>query len=583
MARRYASQDWVQPGNPLGLTYRGHIRSMGYTDFDMERPVIGVCNPWSELNPGHWHFRMLADAVKRGIWAAGGFPLEFPTISMCEVFHNISTLIYRNLMALDTEEFIDSMPFDGVVLLSTCDKDVPAQIMGLATANKPAIIITGGTRLAGFYNGQTVACSTDTQKFSWDYKAGVIGEAEMHEVEMNGFFNTCGACGVMGTANSVQSIAEALGLSLTGTASIPAVYAHRIHAAEATGIKIMELVEKDIKPSDILTRPAFENAIKVLMGMGASTNLVIHLIAMARRAGVDLTLDDFDRISAETPFITDVKPSGCVTVEELYHAGGVAGVMKQLAPLLDLSVMTATGKTLGENLQDVTVRNPNVIRSLDNPLAPSGGLKILRGSLAPDGAVIKTAAASPNLLKHTGPAAVLRHPAREPGGRRARFDIQGWVDEHFAHIDENYVIINRGMGPVGAPGMPEVGPVGLPTHLLKKGMRDMVRITDARMSGTSYGTIVLHVAPEAAVGGPLAVVEDGDLIELDAERGVLNLLVDEREIQRRLEAWTPDPPAYQQGYRALWIDQVLQAPDGCDFKFSQEKNWLDRQRELRAK
>ncbi len=583
MARRYASQDWVQPGNPLGLTYRGHIRSMGYTDFDMERPVIGVCNPWSELNPGHWHFRMLADAVKRGIWAAGGFPLEFPTISMCEVFHNISTLIYRNLMALDTEEFIDSMPFDGVVLLSTCDKDVPAQIMGLATANKPAIIITGGTRLAGFYNGQTVACSTDTQKFSWDYKAGVIGEAEMHEVEMNGFFNTCGACGVMGTANSVQSIAEALGLSLTGTASIPAVYAHRIHAAEATGIKIMELVEKDIKPSDILTRPAFENAIKVLMGMGASTNLVIHLVAMARRAGVDLTLDDFDRISAETPFITDVKPSGCVTVEELYHAGGVSGVMKQLAPLLDLSVMTATGKTLGENLQDVTVRNPNVIRSLDNPLAPSGGLKILRGSLAPDGAVIKTAAASPNLLKHTGPAAVLRHPAREPGGRRARFDIQGWVDEHFAHIDENYVIINRGMGPVGAPGMPEVGPVGLPTHLLKKGMRDMVRITDARMSGTSYGTIVLHVAPEAAVGGPLAVVEDGDLIELDAERGVLNLLVDEREIQRRLEAWTPDPPAYQQGYRALWIDQVLQAPDGCDFKFSQEKNWLDRQRELRVK
>jgi dihydroxy-acid dehydratase len=583
MARRYASQDWVQPGNPLGLTYRGHIRSMGYTDFDMERPVIGVCNPWSELNPGHWHFRMLADAVKRGIWAAGGFPLEFPTISMCEVFHNISTLIYRNLMALDTEEFIDSMPFDGVVLLSTCDKDVPAQIMGLASANKPAIIITGGTRLAGFYNGQTVACSTDTQKFSWDYKAGVIGEAEMHEVEMNGFFNTCGACGVMGTANSVQSIAEALGLSLTGTASIPAVYAHRIHAAEATGIKIMELVEKDIKPSDILTRPAFENAIKVLMGMGASTNLVIHLIAMARRAGVNLTLDDFDRISAETPFITDVKPSGCVTVEELYHAGGVAGVMKQLAPLLDLSVMTATGKTLGENLQDVTVRNPNVIRPLDNPLAPSGGLKILRGSLAPDGAVIKTAAASPNLLKHTGPAAVLRHPAREPGGRRARFDIQGWVDEHFAHIDENYVIINRGMGPVGAPGMPEVGPVGLPTHLLKKGMRDMVRITDARMSGTSYGTIVLHVAPEAAVGGPLAVVEDGDLIELDAERGVLNLLVDEREIQRRLEAWTPDPPAYQQGYRALWIDQVLQAPDGCDFKFSQEKNWLDRQRELRAK
>jgi dihydroxy-acid dehydratase len=494
------------------MTIRGHIRAMGYTDYDMQRPIIGVCNPWSELNPGHWHFRMLGDAVKRGVWAAGGFPLEFPTISMCEVFHNISTLIYRNLMALDTEEFMDSMPFDGVVLLSTCDKDVPAQLMAMATVNKPSIIVTGGTRLAGFYEGQTVACSTDTQRFEWDYKAGVIGEAELNEVEMNGFFNTCGACGVMGTANSVQSMAEALGMTLPGCASIPAVYAQRIQMAEATGVKIMELVDKDIKPRDILTQPAFENAIKVLMGTGASTNLVIHLIAIARRAGVDLCLDDFDRISKETPFITNVKPCGTVTVEELYRAGGITAVMKELEPLLDTTVMTASGQALAENLKGVRVRNRDVIRPLSDPLARDGGLHIVRGTLAPDGAVIKTEAASASLLKHTGPAVVLKSRKQED------------IDRDLAHITADHVIVNRYMGPVGAPGMPEVGPAGLPRHLLREGVRDMVRITDARMSGTSYGTVVLHVAPEAAVGGPLAVVQDGDRIELDAMSGKLNLL-----------------------------------------------------------
>jgi len=556
------SRDWLNLDNPLNLTTRGHLRAMGFTDFDMGRPVIGVCNTWSEINPGHWHFKTLVEAVKRGIWAAGGFPLEFPTISMCEVFHNISTLIYRNLMALDTEEFIDSVPFDGVVLLSTCDKDVPAQLMAAISANKPAIIITGGTRLAGFYEGQTVACSTDTQRFTWDYLAGTIGKDELREVEMNGFHNTCGACGVMGTANSVQSMAEALGMALPGTANIPAVYAQRIHAAEATGIKIMELVERNIRPRDIMTRPAFENAIRVLMATGASTNLVIHLIAIARRGGIDLTLDDFDRLSKATPFITDVKPCGRVTVEELYHAGGIHAVMKTLEPLLDTSVMTCSGKTLAENLKDARVRNSEVIRPLSNPIEPDGGLRIVRGTLAPAGAVIKTSAASSHLLKHTGPAAILKSRKQED------------VDRDLAHTTPDHVIINRNMGPVGAPGMPEVGPAGLPRHLLKQGLRDMVRITDARMSGTSYGTIVLHVAPEAAVGGPLAVVQDGDMIELDAERGALNLLVDEREIQRRLAAWTPARPKYTSGYKALWIDQCTQAPDGCDFKFCAEKDWL---------
>jgi len=568
MSRGSIGRAFVDLGNPLNMIRRGHLRAMGYTDYDMGRPIIGVCNPWSELNPGHWHFKTLAEAVKRGIWAAGGFPLEFPTISMCEVFHNISTLIYRNLMALDTEEFMDSMPLDGVVLLSTCDKDVPAQLMAMATVNKPSLIVTGGTRLAGFYEGQTVACSTDTQRFHWNYLAGDIGVAEMQEVEMNGFFNTCGACGVMGTANSVQSMAEALGMTLPGCASIPAVYAQRIHIAEASGVKIMELVERDLKPRDIMTRPAFENAIKVLMATGASTNLVIHLIAIARRAGVHLTLDDFDRLSRETPFITDVKPCGAATVEELYHAGGITAVMKELEPLLDTTVMTASGKPLAENLQGVRVRNRGpfaervIIRPLSDPISPDGGLRILRGSLAPDGAVLKTSAATPGLLKHSGPAVVLKSRLQED------------IDRDFSHITADYMIINRNMGPVGAPGMPEVGPTGLPRHLLRQGVRDMVRITDARMSGTSYGTIALHVAPEAAVGGPLAVVQDGDMIELDAARGALNLLLDEREIQRRLAQWQPDPPKYTQGYRALWIDQVTQAPDGCDFKFCSEKDWL---------
>jgi dihydroxy-acid dehydratase len=564
MPRGSIGRAFVDMSNPLRMGSRGHLRSMGFTDFDMGRPIIGVCNPWSELNPGHWHFKTLAEAVKRGIWAAGGFPLEFPTISMCEVFHNVSTLIYRNLMALDTEEFIDSMPFDGVVLLSTCDKDVPAQLMAMASVNKPSIIITGGTRLAGFYEGKTVACSTDTQRFEWNYKAGVIGKAELKEVEDNGFYNTCGACGVMGTANSAQSIAEALGMALPGTANIPAVYAQRIHAAEATGLKIMELVDKDIKPRDIMSMEAFENAIKVLMATGASTNLVIHLIAIARRAGLHLTIDDFDRLSRKIPFITDVKPCGSVTVEELYHAGGIHAVMKTLEPLLDTSVMTCTGRPLAENLQTARVRNPSVIRPLSHPIDPEGGLRIVRGTLAPDGAVIKTSAGSPHLLKHTGPAAILTSRKQED------------IDRDFAHITADHVIINRNMGPVGAPGMPEVGPSGLPRHLLRQGVRDMVRITDARMSGTSFGTVVLHVAPEAAIGGPLGIVHNGDMIELDAENGVLNLLVDEREIKRRAAEWKPAPPKYEKGYRALWVDQVLQAPDGCDFAFCTEDHWLSK-------
>jgi dihydroxy-acid dehydratase len=561
----------VDMENPLDGTFRGHIRAMGYTDFDMTRPIIGVCNPWSELNPGHWHFRALGDAVKRGIWAAGGFPLEFPTISMCEVFHDISTLIYRNLMAMDTEEMIASMPIQGIVLLSTCDKDVPAQAMALATVNKPSIIVTGGTRLAGFWKGETIACSSDTIRFSYDYRAGVMSDEEMYEVEYNGLYNTCGACGVMGTANSVQSMAEALGLTLPGCASIPAVYAQRIHIAEATGLKIMELVERDIRPSDILTRSAFENAIRVQMGTGASTNLMIHLIAIARRAGVDLTLDDFDRISNEVPFIANVKPGGRYTVEELYHAGGIRAVMKELEPLLDTSVMTASGHTLKENLEGVTVKNRELIRPLSDPIQPDGGLRIVRGSLAPDGAVIKVSAASPHLLKHVGPAAVLERPQKG-----TKQDLN-WVDEALAYATPDHVIINRHQGPIGAPGMPETGATGLPAHLLRQGLRDMVRITDARMSGTCYGTVVLHVAPEAAIGGPLAIVQDGDMIELDAEAGKLNLLVDEREIQRRLAAWQAPPPAYEVGYRALWLDQVLQAPDGCDFKFNVNKKWRDRQ------
>jgi dihydroxy-acid dehydratase len=547
---------------------RGHIRSMGYTDFDMKRPIIGVCNPWSELNPGHWHFRMLGDAVKRGIWAAGGFPLEFPTISVCEVFHDISSLIYRNLMAMETEEMLASTPIQGAVLLSTCDKDVPAQIMALATVNKPVIIVTGGTRLSGFYEGKTVACATDNLKMLADYKAGVVGDKEMIEMEMNCTFNTCGACGVMGTANSVQSMAEALGLTLPGCASIPAVYAQRIQMAEATGIKIVELVERDIRPSDILTRPAIENAIRVQMATGASTNVVIHLIAIARRAGINLTLDDFNRISKETPFITNVKPSGDYTVEDLYHAGGIVAVMKELEPLLDTSVMTVSGQKLAENLKGVEVKNREVIHSLSKPIQSDGGIAVVHGNLAPDGAVIKTSAATQNLLKHTGPAAVLP----DSPGFGVDFHSED-IDRNFAHITADHVIVGRNKGPVGAPGMPEGGNIELPKHILQQGVRDMVRVVDNRMSGTCFGTIVLHVSPEAAIGGPLAIVKDGDMIELDARAGKLNLLVEEREINRRLSEWKAPQPKFETGYRSLWMDQVNQAQDGCDFKFNVDKNW----------
>jgi len=557
--------------NPMGGFLRGHIRSMGYTDFDMKRPVIGVCNPWSELNPGHWHFRMLGDAVKRGIWAAGGFPLEFPTISVCEVFHDISTLIYRNLMAMETEEMLASTPIEGAVLLSTCDKDVPAQVMALATVNKPVIIVTGGTRLSGYYQGKSVACSTDTLKMLTDHKAGVIGDKELQEGEMNCFYNTCGACGVMGTANSVQAMAEALGLTLPGTADIPSVYAQRIQAAEATGIKIMELVKRDIRPSDIMTRPAIENAIRVQMATGASTNVVIHLIAIARRAGVDLTLDDFDRISKETPVIANLKPGGDYTVEDLYHAGGIVAVMKELEPLLDTSVMTVNGKTLKENLKGVEVKNHDVIHSLSNPLQADGGIAVVRGNLAPDGAVIKTSAASPNLLRHTGPAAVLP----DSPGFAVDFHSED-VDRIFADITPDHVIVGRNKGPVGAPGMPEGGNIELPKHILQQGVRDMVRVVDYRMSGTCFGTVVLHVSPEAAIGGPLAIVKNGDMIELDARAGKLNLLVEEREIQRRLAKWKAPKPPFETGYRSLWMDQVNQAQDGCDFKFNVDKNWRKR-------
>jgi dihydroxy-acid dehydratase len=365
-----------------------------------------------------------------------------------------------------------------------------------------------------------------------------------------------------------------MGLSLPGCASIPAVYAQRIHMAEASGIQIVELVKRDIRPSDILTRAAIENAIRVQMATGASTNLMIHITAIARRAGIHLTLDDFDRISKETPFITNVKPSGAVTVEELYHAGGIHGVMKRLAPMLDTSVMTVSGKTLGENLQSARIKDPSIIRPLDDPIQPTGGLAIVRGNLAPDGAVIKTAAATPRLCKHVGPAAIL--PEQDRQRRQGHGHYQESVDAALANATPDHVIISRYKGPVGAPGMPEGGNAGLPTHLLRQGVRDMVRVVDHRMSGTSYGTVVLHVAPEAAIGGPLAIVEDGDMIELDAEAGKLNLLVDEREIQRRFVSWTPPEPAYDTGYRSLWIDQVTQAPEGCDFRFNVDPKWRDK-------
>ncbi len=554
--KTFRSTAWFQGDQYEHLSRRAWLRSEGFSDAAFDgRPVIGICNSWSELTNCNAHLRQVAEAVKRGVWAAGGVPLEFPTISLGEMFMKPTTMLFRNLMSMDVEESITANPIDGVVLLCGCDKTTPAQLMGAASADIPAIMVTGGPMLSGRWNGEPLGSGTDGRKLFEALRAGRIGEEQWAEVE-GCISRSAGHCTVMGTASTMASMAESLGMMLSGGAAIPAVDARRYQLAEASGRRIVEMVLEDLTPSRILTREAFENAIRTDMAIGGSTNAVVHLLAIAGRAGVDLCLDDFDRISRETPYITNVKPSGQFLMEDFFYAGGLPCVTKELLPLLHGDALTVSGRTVADEVQEVQIRNRDLIKTLDQPLNPEGGTAILYGNLAPNGAVIKQTAASPHLLRHRGKALVFdRYETL-----RARIDDD-------LDVDENTVMVLQNAGPLGGPGFPEWGHLPIPTKLLKAGVNDIVRVSDARMSGTSFGTDVLHVSPEAAVGGPLAAVRTGDEIELDVPGRRIDLRVDEREIEGRLADRKPPAAHYRRGYGRLFLDQVTQAHLGCDFRF----------------
>jgi L-arabonate dehydrase len=551
------SSKWFDAPEYYGFARRAWLRSEGF-DHDIfdGRPVIGVCNSWSELNNCNAHLRQVAEAVKRGVWAAGGLPLEFPTISLGEMFMKPTTMLYRNLMAMDVEESIRANPIDAVVLLCGCDKTTPAQLMGAASADIPAIVVPGGPMLAGQWRGRRLGSGTDGRKLFDLYRAGQIGDEELCEIE-GSIARTPGHCTVMGTASTMTSLAEALGMTLTGCANIPAPDARRMAMAEASGRRAVELVREDLRPSRILTREAFENAITTLMALGGSTNAVVHLIAIAGRLGVRITLDDFDRISRSTPYIVNVKPSGEFVMEDLFEAGGVPAVMNEIRGLLRLDCATVTGRTIGDNIANARAGNREVIREISAPIHGEGGIAVLYGNLAPDGAVIKQTAASPALLRHRGRAYVFE----------TREQMLAEIDRDDLPVDANTVLVMKNCGPKGAPGFPEWGHIPIPKKLLKQGVADMVRISDARMSGTSFGAVVLHVAPESAIGGPLAAVRTGDEIVLDVEARRVDLAIPGDEIRRRLADFSLPPPHYERGYGRLFLEHVTQANLGCDFDF----------------
>jgi len=539
-----------------GFTHRAFTKAMGFDDEDLQRPVIGICNTYSELNNCNNNLREVAEAVKRGIWQAGGFPLEFPTISLGEVFLSPTSMLYRNLAAIDTEEMIRGQSIDGVVLLTNCDKTTPAALMGAVSADIPAIMLSGGPMLNGNYRGQILGACTDCRRFSDELRAGAMSEEDYRGAE-NGVVRSKGHCMVMGTASTMNSLMEALGIAFPGNGAIPAADSRRLQLAEKVGRRIVALAQEGVRPSQIITRQALENAITLLCAVGGSTNAVVHLPAIAGRLGIELPLDLFGEISKRTPLIANMRPSGKYQMEDLYYAGGIPAVLKELLPLLHGDVLTVTGRTLAENVASAAVYNRDIIRPLSEPLRSEGGLTVLRGNLAPDGAVIKHAAATQALLQHRGRAVVFKSIQ----------DLKERVNDPNLDVRPEDVLVLQNAGPVGGPGMPEVGNLPIPEKLLKQGVRDMVRISDARMSGTAYGTIVLHVAPESAVGGPLALVQDGDEIELDWANRRLTLHVSDEELARRRANWQAPRSSFARGYGRLYVEHVLQAPQGVDFDF----------------
>jgi dihydroxy-acid dehydratase len=551
--RKRRSQDWFGRQGKDGFLHRSWIKNQGYPDdmFD-GRPVIGICNTWSELTPCNGHFRELAEYVKRGVYEAGGFPLEFPVMSLGETQLRPTAMLFRNLASMDVEESIRGNPMDGVVLLMGCDKTTPSLLMGAASCDLPTIGISGGPMLSGHFRGKQIGSGTGVWQMSEDVRAGKMSQEEFTAAE-SCMHRSKGHCMTMGTASTMASMVEALGVALPGNAAIPAVDARRYRQAQLTGRRIVEMVQEDLVLSKILTRSAFENAIKTNAAIGGSTNAVIHLLAIAGRIGVPLKLEDWDKLGSELPCLVNLQPSGKFLMEDFYYAGGLPAVMREIQHVLDRDALTVNGRKIGENIADAPNWNREVIKPLGDPFKDRAGIAVLRGNLAPDGAVIKPSAASPQLLKHRGRAVVFESIE----------DLHAKIDDENLDIDETCVMVLKGCGPKGYPGMAEVGNMPLPPKLLRRGITDIVRISDARMSGTAYGSVVLHVSPEAAAGGPLALVQNGDFIEVDVPARRLHLDVADAELAKRRAAWQPAPtPA--RGWYKLYVDHVQQAHLGAD-------------------
>ncbi|KMO70410.1 dihydroxy-acid dehydratase [Mycolicibacterium chlorophenolicum] len=551
------SAKWFAGQSVPGFVHRSAMRASGFSRMAFEgKPIVGICNSWSEVVNCNMHFRGLADAVRRGVLAAGGLPLEFPTISLGEQLMKPTTMLFRNLMAMDVEECIRAYPFDAVVLLGGCDKTVPAQLMGAASADVPAIVLTGGPAAPAVFDGKQLGVGTDLWEYTDAVRAGRMSMADYERLEAAAGPSR-GHCPEMGTASTMATLVEGLGMTLPGSAAVPAMDSRRLQVAEECGARAVGLATEGLRPSQILTAEAFDNAITLMLAVGGSTNAIVHLLAIAGRVGVPLSLDRFGELSARTPLMVNVRPAGAHLVEQVFHAGGIPAVMKAVAPLLHTGAITVTGKSVADNLPSATATETSVIAALDSPFQPPNGLAVLRGNLAPGGAVLKSSAASPHLLVHRGPAVVFENMR----------DLLERFDDPDLDVTADSVLVLRSAGPRGGPGMPEWGQLPIPSKLLRQGVTDMVRVSDARMSGTAYGTCVLHVSPESAAGGPLALVRDGDVIVLDAHAGTLDVEVTDSELEQRRSALTVSQEHPPRGYTAMYVDHVLQADRGCDFDF----------------
>jgi dihydroxy-acid dehydratase len=553
------SHRWLGVSDLRSFGHRSRLRQFGYDTSDWgNKPVIGIINTWSDINTCHSHLRARAEDVKRGVFQAGGFPLELPAMSLAEVFVKPTTMLYRNFLAMETEELLRSHPIDGAVLMGGCDKTAPALLMGAISMGIPAILVPAGPMLRGNWQGKILGSGSDVWKY-WDEKrAGNITEDDWNEIE-NGIARSFGTCMTMGTAATMMAITEALGFTLPGASSIPAADANHPRMSAMSGRRIVDMVWDDLTPDRIISPKAIDNAIKVHMAMGGSTNAMVHLVAIARRAGIDLSLDRFDALSREVPVIANVRPSGKYLMEDFFYAGGLRALMNQLKPMLDVDCMTVNGKTIGDNIAGANIHLPDVIHKLNDPISTEPACGVLRGNLAPNGCVIKPSAVEKRLLKHRGPALVFEDYNH----------MASLVDRDDLDVTPDHVLVLKNAGPKGGPGMPEWGMLPIPTKLVKQGVRDMLRVSDARMSGTSYGACILHVSPESYIGGPLALVRTGDMIEVDVAARRIHLDVSDEELARRKSEWKPPAPRYERGYGAMFSEHIGQADQGCDFDFLQ--------------